>query len=120
MKSVKRSGFTILEVLIASLLVGVGMFSLMEAFNRGVFGVGEIEDYTLALSLTQEKLEEIQYTGYSVASETKADVSGFTEFEQEVTVTTPNTNLKQVVVTTYWDTADGENSVSATSYVANI
>ena len=54
MKSCK--GFTILEVLVATLLAGVGMFALMEAFNRGYFGIGQVEDYSLALSLSQEKM----------------------------------------------------------------
>ena len=116
----RARGFTILEVLVASLLVGISMFAIMEAMNRGIFGVGEVEDYTLALSLTREKMEEIQDTAYaSIASETKAAVSGFSDFDRAVTVTTPETNLKQVVVTTYWDVPGGENSVDMTTYVLN-
>lgn len=104
----------------ASLLVGIGMFALMEAFGRGIFGVGEVEDYTLALSLTQEKMEEIRDTAFSsVASSPKAAVSGFSDFKQEVIVTSPQTTLKQVVVLTYWDVPKGEKSVSLTTYVVN-
>ena len=57
-------GFTILEVLIAAFLVSIGMFALVEAMNRGIFGVGEVEDYTLALALAQAKMEEIKDTAY--------------------------------------------------------
>ncbi len=51
-------GFSILEVLIASLIIGISIFAIMEAFNRGFFAAGEVEDYSIALSLAQEKLEE--------------------------------------------------------------
>lgn len=120
MRRVKLGGFTILEVLIAALLVSIGMIALMEAMNRGVFGIGEVENYTLALSLTQEKMEQIQDTAYgSIGSSAKADVNGYSEFEQAVTVTTPETDLKQIVVTTYWDTPSGENSVTLTTYLVN-
>ena len=115
-----KKGFTILEVLIATLLVGLGMFAIMEAFNRGYLGVGQVEDYSLALSLTQERIEQIRDTAYaSVSSAAKAVVSGFPDFQQAVTVTTPKTNLKQVVVTTYWNVPNGENNVALTSYAVN-
>ncbi|OGX04621.1 MAG: hypothetical protein A3G87_08260 [Omnitrophica bacterium RIFCSPLOWO2_12_FULL_50_11] len=113
-------GFTILEVLIAAFLVSIGMFALVEAMNRGIFGVGEVEDYTLALALAQAKMEEIKDTAYSsVSGSARADINGYPEFEQAVTVTTPQTDLKQIVVTSYWDTPSGEMSVSLTTYVVN-
>ena len=116
-----RKGFTILEVLIATLLVGVGIFALMEAFNRGYFGLGQVEDYSLALSLTQEKMEEIKDAAFSsVSSLSKAAVSGFPDFQQQMTVTNVNSDLKQVVVTTYWNVPNGENNVSSTTYVVNM
>ena len=115
-----QAGFTILEVLVASLLVGISMFVIVEAFNRGIFGVGEVEDYSLALSLSQEKMEAIQDTAYtSVTNEAKADVSGFTGFQREVVMTNPATDLKLVVVKTYYQVPNGENNVSLTTYVVN-
>ncbi|OGW85136.1 MAG: hypothetical protein A3C35_03190 [Omnitrophica bacterium RIFCSPHIGHO2_02_FULL_46_11] len=118
-RSVKK-GFTILEVLVASLLVGLGIFAIMEAFNRGYLGVGQVEDYSLALSLAQERMEEIQDTAFaSVTSSTKAAVTGFSDFQREVVATSPHADLKQVVVTAYWTVPNGENNVALTSYVAN-
>lgn len=118
--NIRQKGFTILEVLIAVLLAGVGIFAIMEAFNRGYFGVGEVEDYTLALSLAQEKMEEIQGTAFaSISNEVKAPVSGFSDFQREVAVTTPHTDLKQVQVIAYWSIPNGENNVSLQTYVVN-
>src|SRR3989338_6808165 len=102
-------GFTILEVLVATVLVGTSIFAIMEAFNRGIFGVGEVEDYSLAISLAQEKMEEIQDTAFaSVADEAKAVVSGFSDFQRQVTISIPHADLKQVTVTTYWNVPNGE------------
>lgn len=116
----KRSGFTILEVLIASLIVGLSIFAIMEAFNRGYFGVGEVDDYSLALSLTQERLEELQDSSFaSITSSPRSPVPDFTSFEREVAVTSVHADLKQVDATTYWQVPNGENSVHLTSYIAN-
>ena len=114
-----KRGFTILEVLIASILVGGSMFAITEAFNRGVFGLGEVEDYSLALTLTQEKLEEIKNSSFdSVSSETKGTVSGFSDFNREVNITNVDSDLKQVVVITYWNVPNGEKNVNLTTYIA--
>ena len=45
--------------------------------------------------------------------------SGFSRFSRQVTVTTPYTNLKQVVVAVYWTTVGGETSVSLQTYRSN-
>lgn len=111
-----RKGFTLLEVLVATVLVGVGIFAIMEAFNRGYLGVGEAEDYSVALSLSEERMETLRDASYgSISNSAKAVVSGFPSFQQEVIVTQPIINLKQIVVKTYWTVPNGENNVSLTT-----
>jgi prepilin-type N-terminal cleavage/methylation domain-containing protein len=113
-------GFTLLEVLIATLLVGVGIFAIMEAFNRGLAGVGEVEDYSLAVSLTQRRLETLKDTSFdSIGSVAKSSLSDFTDFEQQVDVTVAACNLKQITVTTYWDVPNGETNTSLSTYIVN-
>ena len=119
-KSYNNKGFSLLEVLVATLLVGIGMFSIMEALNRGYLGAGQAEDYSVALSLTQEKLEELRDLPYaSVVSSPKAGVSGFSSFEREVTISTPLSNLKLIVVKTFWKVPNGEDQISLTTYRLN-
>lgn len=113
-----NKGFTVLEVVIALLIAGIGVFALMDIFNKGYFGVREIEDYSLALSFSQEKMEQVvdapSFAG--ITSEARAPVSGFSNFEREVIVTDPLADLKQVQVRTYWAVPNGENDVSLTTY----
>ena len=116
----KWKGFTILEVLIATVIAGVSIFAIMEAFNRGFFGVGQVEDYSLALSLSQEKMEEIRDMSFStIGNVVRTTVTGFPDFDQQVDVTTVLTNLKQVIVQTFWQVPKGENNVTLTTYVVN-
>ncbi len=121
----QKHGFTILEVLTATLLVGFGIFAIMEAFNRGMFGSGDVEKHTLALSLTQEKMEEIKDLAFaSVAGSARAALAGYTTFDQQVVVATPagspaSADLKQITVTTFWQVPGGENQVSLTTYAVN-
>ncbi len=119
----KKSGFTILEVLITSVIVGISMFAIMEAFNRGYLGIGEAGDYAAALSLAQEKMEMIQDASFaSVANEAKAVVSGFSDFQRKVDVDpngSPHADLKDILVTTYWSVLAYENSITLRTYIVN-
>ena len=116
----QKRGFTILEVLITTLLVGISIFALMEAMNRGIFGVSDVENYSLALSLTQRKLEEIKDSSFaSINSVARAQILDFTTFDQKVDMTSLHTYLKQVDVTTYWTVKGGETSVSLSTKIAN-
>jgi len=129
----RKLGFTILEVLITTLIVGISIFALMEAMNRSIFASGDVENYSLALSLTQRKLEEIKDSSFAgVADSARAailDITGttlLTTFDQEVVVCQPDcaspdpaSLLKLVTVTTYWTVPKGESSISLSTYVVN-
>ena len=119
----QRRGFTILEMLLAVLLFAVGTVSTMELLHRAQVGSTDGENVLLATHLAQQRLEELRNVAYaSLADETKASISspsGFTRFSREVTVTTPYTNLKQIVVTVYWTPPGGETNVSLQTYYSN-
>ena len=114
-------GFTLLEVLLAVLLVTLGFLALSQAFSLGLFASGNNDSLVVAGHLAQEKIEEIRNKTYSnVSNETRATVTGFPAFEREVVVSTPQTNLKQVSVNVYWFNKDDELSTRFVSYVSNI
>ena len=119
-----KSGFTLIELMIAVVLLVGGIASATFIFTRGIFATTDVEAYEQAVALAQEKLENLRGTAFaSVASEAKAAVAGWTGFSREVTVTQPtgtNSDLKQVVVTTYWTPGDTEVSTLLTTYLANV
>ncbi|MBI3324669.1 MAG: prepilin-type N-terminal cleavage/methylation domain-containing protein [Candidatus Omnitrophica bacterium] len=115
-----ENGFTLLEVLLAVALLAGGTVAVAELFQTAQWGSTEAENALIATQLTQARLEELRNTAYaSLANETKASISspsGFSRFSREVTVTTPYTNLKLIVVTVYWTGTGGETNVSLSTY----
>lgn len=104
-------------------LVSAGTVAVAELFQRARIGSADGESSLIALGLAQRRLEELRNTSYaSLASESSATVSspsGYSRFTRSVTVTTPQTNLKQVVVTVSWAAPGGTASVSLQTYRSN-
>ncbi len=116
-----KKGFTLLEVILAIILLGTGFAVLLQVVSTGVFTGGQNEDTIIAANLIQEKIEELRNATYStIASEDKAAVSGFSAFNRKVDVTTPQTGLKQVSVTVYWFAKADETNTNMVTYVSDI
>ena len=110
--------------MLALVLFAVGTVAVMDLIHRAQFGQADGESVMIATQLAQRRLEELRNTAYaSLTDESKASISspsGFSRFSRQVTVTTPYTNLKQVVVTVYWTGAGGETNVSLQTRRSNI
>ena len=120
----QRRGFTILEMMLALMLFAIGTSIVMDLLHRGQAGASDGENVLVATHLAQQRLEELGATAYSsLANESKASISnpsGFSQFSRDVTVTTPYTNLKQIVVTVYWNAPGGETNVTLQTYRSNV
>jgi prepilin-type N-terminal cleavage/methylation domain-containing protein len=119
-----RRGFTLVELMVSMVLLVGSVSAATFVFGRGIYATTDTELLGQGTALAQERMENLRGTAFaSIASEAKAAVSGWTGFSRQVAVSQPagtNTDFKQVVVTTYWDTPAGEVSTSLTSYVANV
>jgi|GEM_PF-3662987 len=118
------SGFTLVELMIAVLLLTGGIASATFVFGRSLYATTDAELLEQGTALAQERMENLRGGSFaSIAGEAKAAVSGWSGFSREVAVTQPagtDSDFKQVVVTVYWDTTGGELSTALTSYVANV
>jgi len=56
---VQKQGFTLLEVLIATVLFTVGVIAIIGLFSTGTVGVFDSENTSIAMHLAQRKMEEI-------------------------------------------------------------
>ena len=104
-------------------LFAVGTVAVVEVLHRAQAGGADGENVLIATHLAQRRLEELRNTAYgSLANESKASVaspSGYSRFSRQVTITTPYTNLKQILVTVYWTPPGGETSVTLQTYRSN-
>jgi len=122
LRSISRNkGFTLLEVMMAVVLMVSGFLSLSWAMSVGLFAGGDNENTLIAINLAQEKMEEIRNKSYANAlNEAKAAVRGFSSFQREVAVSTVQGGLKEVDVNVYWYVKSAEASVGLVSYVSDI
>jgi len=119
-----EKGFTLLEVLVAIVLLVVGVAVLVGLFSNALIGSSDAENTTIAMNLIQGRMEEIRNLGFSnIIPEPKVDVSGFPGFQRKVTIDDPEgdptvNDLKQVTVTVYWTFKGNEVNISAVTYVS--
>ncbi len=55
----RRDGFTLLEVLVAFVILSVSLVALLRAFSSGIGAVGTAADYRTAALLARSKIDEI-------------------------------------------------------------
>lgn len=115
-----KKGVTLLEVLAALVIFTVGVVAVVGLFAQGLTAGVDAENTTIAATLARQRLEELRNLDFDtgIVSETKAGVAGFAGFQRQVTVTTPQTDLKQVTATTYWTAKGGEVTVPLTTYLS--
>ena len=106
MSGKKSNGFTLLEVLIAIVILSVGLLGMASLTVGIIKGNQFSKDTTTATTLAQDRFEDIQIMNYSgVTSETKAVLPSPNDaYKQEVTVTdgSPATGMKTVTIKVYW------------------
>ena len=110
------NGFTLVEVLIAILILTVGLLGMASLTVAIIQGNKFSADLTTATTLAQDKMEEIRRireTDYSnVITESIGDcLSPYDQYRREVLVTddSPAPNMKTVAVTVYWGGASKED-----------
>ena len=99
--------FTLLEVLIALIVLTLGVVALCWVFNAGIFASTDAENVDLALNIAQAKLEEIKDAGYdSLVGIGPTTDPNFSNFYVTVAVGPP-ADPRQVDVTVEWKAPSG-------------
>ena len=116
----KEGGFSLLEVLLAILLLGTGLAFLLQVVSAGLFAGGQNEDEIVATYLAQEKIEELRnYSSIaSISPGTEPAVQYFPAFSRQVAVDkTTQQNLAIITVTVSWY---GGKPIVMVTYVSNL
>lgn len=114
-----RNGFTLLEVLISTVIFTIGVTAIIWAFNSGIYATSDIENIDLALNIAQAKMEEIKNTAFaSLADSGPTPDSNFPRFSTTVNVA-EGQNPKQVDVTVNWNVKGGSTGFTLTTLIAD-
>ena len=103
------NGFTLMEVLVAMLILTVGLLG-MAALITGIINSNKLSNrISTATVLAQDKMEEIKGLNYSsVVSEPQSSLpSPYDKYERKVTVLddSPDNNMKTVKVEVFWESS---------------
>jgi len=103
-------GFTLIEVLIATLILAIGLLSLATLAGTVIRGNSFSNKMTTATTLAQDKMEEIKGLGYDNAdtaagTENYGSIADYVAYKRVATVSTdsPPTGMKTVTVKVSWD-----------------
>ena len=131
-----KQGFTLIEVLIAIILIVSGLVVLMQVMSVAIFADSTLEYRLTALNLANEKLEELKDDGYSHANLdpasspfTEASISGFNFVDQRqwtvdyvdanLSTSVSDTGLKDVTVEVQWTQKGGTQSVAVETLIGD-
>lgn len=121
-KKSQRSGFTLLEIMIALAIVSIAMVSLLALANRSIGVHDRLQRMTTATLLAQQKMAETELnseqgtavgTGLQgVFSNPHADYRWQIAYED-----TPLPSIKMVTVTVLWGDVERNELVDLTSFI---
>lgn len=103
-KAMRRNsqGFTLIEVLMALSILSVALLTLAQMSVIAIRGNAVSAKLTQAITVTQDKLEELKNLTYSQIIATANGTDTFGVITRSWTITTPTPGLAQVQVTTTW------------------
>jgi type II secretion system protein I len=107
-ESKRDKGFTLLEVIIAVAIMGASMAILLGSVNRNLVVASKSKNQSIAYSLAQQKLGEIELQGYPQVGRDQGTFEEFPGFNWYVNVLPYDieqlgTEIRIVMVDIAWD-----------------
>jgi type IV pilus assembly protein PilV len=120
---IPADGFTLIEVMIALVIMSIGLTALAAVQISAIRGNDFSKRMTTAISIAEAKMEQIKSSSYAnIISESSIQITQSSmNFTRQVTVTNniaPLTNTKMVNVTVSWSEGSKSHSVPITTIVS--
>ena len=110
-KANNNNGFTLMEVLVAMLILSVGLLG-MAALIAGIINSNKLSNrISTATVLAQDKMEDIKRIGYDNAGGGAEDYNTISDYPlykrlTDVAAGDPAAGMKKITVTVYWESDD--------------
>ncbi len=105
----RRAGFTLLEAMMAVLVLGTALVGLVKMLTLGRLGAEADARRAVAHNILRREAELVQAQGYgSVAAQAAAAVAGESDYTRSVAVASEGVGLKRVTVTVSWQSPTGK------------
>ncbi|MCK5244370.1 MAG: prepilin-type N-terminal cleavage/methylation domain-containing protein [Desulfobacterales bacterium] len=109
-KTGDNKGFSLLEVLVAMLILSIGLLTTAALTVGIIQGNGLSKKHTTATTLAREQMEDIRRRGYSgmpaiTSTEDYNTIINYPSHKRvtETSANDPGLNMKTITVTVYWD-----------------
>lgn len=114
-----EKGFSLLEVMIALIILAGATIAVCQAFSSGILASGDVENVDLALNIAQAKVEVLKKNGFAALADSgPAPDPNFSNFNVTVNVA-EGQNPMQADVTVAWNVPGGQTNVTLTTLIAN-
>lgn len=118
-RDLTEKGFSLLEVMIALIILAGATIAVCQAFSSGILASGDVENVDLALNIAQAKLEVLKNNGFAALADSGPALDpNFSNFNVTVNVA-EGQNPMQADVTVAWNVPGGQTNVTLAALIAN-
>lgn len=115
-----KSGFTLLEIVVALTIAAMALPALLRAFSEGTKRQATIENKTTAFYLLKLKMAEIEMVGSLEAGSEEGEFGNNSRFSWSSDISETDTDgLYEVIVKVFWQERGQQESVELTTYIAD-
>ncbi|MCJ7447759.1 MAG: prepilin-type N-terminal cleavage/methylation domain-containing protein, partial [Bacteroidales bacterium] len=97
------NGFSLIELMVAVVILSMAIFGIFNAFNSGWMGMADSRDRTVATNYAQEILEDIKNTLFEKIHPESTSQIGDTKFYRSISLNPIiNPNIKEITAQVTW------------------